>query len=154
MKATKFAVLGATVLGIVSVFLEWISVSGKGGAILDAMPRTGMDNGGPIFLFFFVLALIGAGIGAAKRFGRGLSVLSLIGGLLAAFMGLVKYADIENAAREASKIGATVDAAMGYWLFFVCSCAIVVLSLVNLIKPEKKETAAPAMGSATMAHSG
>jgi hypothetical protein len=48
MKATKFAVLGA-VLGIVSVFLDWISVSGKGGAVLDAMPRTGMDNGGPVF---------------------------------------------------------------------------------------------------------
>ena len=139
MKATKFAVLGATVLGIVSVFLDWISVSGKGGAVLDAMPRTGMDNGGPVFLFFFFLALIGSGIGVLKRFGRGLSVLTMIGGLLAAFMGLVKYADIGSAAREASKIGATVDAAMGYWVFFVSSCAIVVLSLVNLIKPEKKE---------------
>lgn len=153
MKATKFAVLGATVLGIVSVFLDWISVSGKGGAVLDAMPRTGMDNGGPVFLFFFVLALIGSGIGALKRFGRGLSVLTLIGGLLAVFMGMVKYADIGNAAQEAGKIGATVDAAMGYWLFFACSCAIVVLSLVNLIKPEKKEVAAPRMAGAGMAHS-
>ncbi len=153
MKATKFAVLGATVLGIVSVFLDWISVSGKGGAVLDAMPRTGMDNGGPVFLFFFVLALIGSGIGALKRFGRGLSVLTFIGGLLAVFMGMVKYADIGNAAQEAGKIGATVDAAMGYWLFFACSCAIVVLSLVNLIKPEKKEAAGPRMAGAGMAHS-
>jgi hypothetical protein len=153
MKATKFAVLGATVLGIVSVFLDWISISGKGGAVLDAMPRTGMDNGGPVFLFFFVLALIGSGIGVLKRFGRGLSVLTLIGGLLAAFMGLVKYADIESAASEAGKIGATVGAAPGYWLFFVCASAIVVLSLINLIKPEKKEAVGPRMTGATMAHS-
>jgi LPXTG-motif cell wall-anchored protein len=153
MKATKFAVLGATVLGMISVFLDWISVSGKSGAILDALPRTGMDNGGPVFLFFFILALIGSGIGVLKRYGRGLAVLTLIGGLLSAFMGLVKYADIEAAAKEATKIGATVDAGMGYWLFFTCSCAIVVLSIVNLIKPEKKEPAVPRMVGAGMAHS-
>lgn len=143
MKSVKFAVLGATLLAMVAVFLPWISVSGDAGLLSSSMPRTGMDNGGPVFLFLLMMPLVGAAVGAAKRFGRGLAALSFIGGLLTVFMGLVKYADIDAAAVEAKQIDVVVSAAAGYWVFFLAAAAVCVTSLAGLIKPEKKPAAAP-----------
>mgnify|MGYP000178300774 CR=1 FL=1 len=147
MKATKFAVLGLTIIGMASVFMDWIAVGGKNAAAFaDKMPLSGMDNGGPIFLFFLALPLLAAVIGISKRFGRGMGVLSLIGGLLAVFMGLVKYSDIGSAAQSAKGLDVSVDAAIGYWLFFVSSCGIFLAGVVALIAPEKKVAAPAAVG--------
>jgi hypothetical protein len=147
MKQVKFAVLGSSLLATVAVFLEWVHVSGELPAILGALPRTGMENGGPIFLVLLAMPLAGAGIGAAKRFGRGLAGLSLFGALCASFLGLVKYADIEAAGREVGKLGAKLEvtAGVGYWLFLVGAVVALLASVVGLIKPEKVE--APKLAS-------
>ncbi|NUP11447.1 MAG: hypothetical protein HOW73_35830 [Polyangiaceae bacterium] len=150
MKSLKFAVLGATVAAMAAVFLDWISVSGDLPSALEGtLPRSGMDNGGPVYLFLLSFPLIGAGVGALKRYGRGLAGLSFVGALLTVFMGLVKYADIDEAAREAGKIGANLGVATGYWLFFLGACAACIASLIALIKPEKKPEASalPAPGA-------
>jgi hypothetical protein len=140
MKATKWIVGGGALLGIASVFMSWISVDGKANKLLDALPKTGMENGGPVFIVLLSLPLIAAVVGAAKRFGRGMAGLALAGGLLSAFMGLVKYADIESAGKIAKGI-ATVSAAPGYWLFFIGSVVAMVGGIIGLIKPEKAEEA-------------
>lgn len=143
MKSAKFAVLGSTLLAVIAVFLPWISVSGDAGLFGSALPRSGMDNGGPVFLFFLMMPLVGAGIGALKRYGRGLAALSFVGGLLTVFMALVKYADIDGAAGEAKQLDVVVSAAAGYWVFFVAASAICAASLAALIRPEKKPAPAP-----------
>ncbi len=149
MKATKFAVLGLTILTMAAVFADWISVNGKNAsALLQKIPRTGMENGGPIFLFFLSLPLLAAVIGMARRFGRGMATLALVGAALSLFMALVKYNDIEAAALSAEGLGASVEAAGGFWLFFVASLAIFFTALVGLILPEKKPALPAAAGAA------
>lgn len=148
MKSFKFIVGGAALIGIISVFLKWISIDGKLPKVLaGAMPESGMDNGGPVFIFLLALPLIAAGIGALKRFGRGLSALALVGSLAAAFMAMVKYDDIEKGARAAAKLGGnvTMSAAPGFWVFLIASTAALLVSLVSLVKPEpQRPSGAPA----------
>ncbi|NUO48437.1 MAG: hypothetical protein HOV80_06240 [Polyangiaceae bacterium] len=141
MKPVKFVVLGAAALASIGVFLDWIAVTGDVPALIrDAMPKSGMENGGPIFLFFLAMPLLAAGIGAAKRFGRGLSVLAIIGSALASLLALVKWADIESAGDELAKLGGggSVGVAPGYWLVFFGATIALFASFVTLIKPEPK----------------
>lgn len=141
MKPVKFVVLGAALLASIGVFLDWIAVTGDVPALIrDAMPKSGMENGGPVFLFFLAMPLVAAGIGAAKRFGRGLSVLAIIGSALASLLALVKWADIESAGDELSKLGGSgsVGVAPGYWLVFFGAFVACLASFVTLIKPEPK----------------
>ncbi len=140
MKPVKFVVLGSAVLASIGVFLDWISVSSDVPAIIrEGLPKNGMENGGPLFLFFLAMPLLAAGIGAAKRFGRGLSVLAIIGSALASFLALAKWADIDDAAIELSKLGAggTVGVAPGYWLVFCGALVACLASFVTLVKPER-----------------
>lgn len=144
MKSVKFGVLIATLVASLGVFLDWISVSGQlPRAIGQGLPTSGMDNGGPIFLFFLAMPLIGAAIGIARRFGRGLAALALVGSLLASFLALIKYADIDEAAQELAKLGgsATVSAAPGYWLVVCGAFAAAGASLLAVVKPEPKPLA-------------
>jgi hypothetical protein len=146
MKHLKFIIGGAALLGIIGVFLTWVNIEGAIPKLLgpDAIPTSGMDNGGPVFIFLLALPLIAAVIGILKRFGRGLAVLALVGGLAATFMGLVKGADIDDAAAELKKLGgaATLSYAPGYWVCFIASCIVLVVSIVALIKPEPKPATA------------
>ncbi len=135
MKQTKWIVGGGALLGIVSVFLDWMKLDGTVTGPLAALPKSGMENGGPVFIVLLALPLIAAAVGAAKRFGRGMAVLALLGGLLAAFMALVKYGDITDAAKLAKGM-ATISVAPGYWLLFVGSTVALVGGIVGLIKPE------------------
>ena len=147
MKSIKFGVLGATIVAMGAVFMNWISVSeGVPKTVTEALPMTGMDNGGPVFLFLLGMPLLGAGIGALKRFGRGLAALSFVGSLLAVFLGLVKWVDIDDAAQELSAIGATIGGGSGYSIFFLAASAACLASFVGLIKPEKKPELAPVGG--------
>ncbi len=141
MKPVKFVVLGSAALASVGVFLDWISVSGDVPRLVkDALPRSGMENGGPVFLFFLAMPLLAAAIGAAKRFGRGLGLLARAGAALATLLALVKYADIDGAAAELSKLGGsgTVGVAPGYWLVFCGALFASLASFVTLVKPEPK----------------
>jgi hypothetical protein len=149
MKPIKFVVLGSALLASIGVFLDWISVSADAPKLLrESLPASGMENGGPIFLFFLGMPLLAAGIGAAKRFGRGLSVLAIIGSALATLLALVKYADIDEAGRELAKIAGSsaVSAAPGYWMVFTGSLVACLAAFVTLIKPERAPTPAPAIG--------
>lgn len=149
MKPVKFIVLGAAALASIGVFLDWISVNGDVPALVrDTMPKSGMENGGPIFLFFLAMPLLAAGIGAAKRFGRGLSVLAIIGSALASLLALVKYADIDEAGRELAKLGSsgTLGAAPGYWLVFTGALIACLASFVTLVKPERAQPPPAAFG--------
>ncbi len=146
MKATKWIVGGGAVLGIVSCFLDWASIElgGASKAVAAEFPTGGMDQGGPIFIFLLALPLIAAVVGIIKRMGRGMGVLALIGGLLTAFMGLVKYADIDRAAAELASVGiGSVSVASGYWLMFGCSVVCTAGGLIALIKPEPKPQLVP-----------
>jgi hypothetical protein len=147
VKATKFIVGGAAVVGIGACFLDWASIELGGAAKKMAVefPTSGMDNGGPVFIFFFALPLIAALVGVLKRMGRGMGVLAAIGGLLAAFLGLVKYADISDAGAKLADAGmGQVAVAPGYWAMFFASLLCLLAGLVALIKPEPKpEKAAP-----------
>lgn len=144
MKPVKFIVLASTLVSILGVLaFDWISVTGSLPKLLSDLPRTGMDNGGAIFLFFLAMPLIGAGIGAAKRFGRGLALLSMFGSFVASFFSLVKYSDIDQAARTAKSLGVTLGVGMGYWIFFAGASVAFLASLVALIKPEPKPAVAP-----------
>lgn len=141
MRPVKFVVLGAAALASIGVFLDWVSVSADAPKIIrEAMPTSGMENGGPVFLFLLGMPLLAAGIGAAKRFGRGLSVLALIGSALASLFALVKYADIDGAGRQLAKLGGgsagAVSAAPGYWIVFFGATIACLASFVTLIKPE------------------
>lgn len=140
MKPVKMVVLGASLLAVVGVFLEWVSVSGSLPKVLaSTLPRSGMDNGGPIFLFLLAMPLLAAGIGLKRPFGRGFAGLSLFGALGATFFALVKYSDIEEAGREVAKVakGVSVSAGFGYWIFFVGAAVAMVASVAGLIKPER-----------------
>ena len=141
MKANKFIVGVGALLGIVATFLEWAVVDFDGPAAgLDiAVPTSGMDNGGPIFIFFSAMPLIAALVGVVKRFGRGMGVLALIGGLLATFLALVKYADISDAGAQLADQGmGSVGVAGGFWVLFVGCALAAVGGLLALIKPEPK----------------
>ncbi|MFO0554020.1 MAG: hypothetical protein U0271_36910 [Polyangiaceae bacterium] len=144
MKFTKFAVLGGALTAMIGVFLKWIQVGGDAPkTLLAELPMTGMDNGGPVFLFFLALSAIGAGVGSLKRFGRGLAGLSFGGSLLTVFMAFVKYADIEEAGHAAKELGVTVEVASGYWVLFIGASLACLASLVALVKPEPKLAAPP-----------
>ncbi len=121
MKATKFVVGAGAAFGILAVFLDWMSIEGKAVGLLKELPTSGMSNGGPVFLFLLGFPLLAAAIGAAKRFGRGMATMALLGGLLSAFMALVKYADIQSAGKMAKQLGVTVSVAPGYWILFLGS---------------------------------
>lgn len=146
MKATKFIVGAGALLGIVACFLDWASVEFEGAAesVMAAVPRSGMDNGGPIFIFFLAMPLIAAVIGIIKRFGRGMGVLAFIGGLLATFMAMMKWADISEGGAELAKAQmGSMEVAGGFWLLFLGCTLATVGGLVALIKPEPKALATP-----------
>jgi hypothetical protein len=141
MKAVKLVVGGAAVMGMIGTFLPWIDVGGAGatGKFAAALPRSGMDNGGVLFLVLLAVPLLAALLGLRKGMGRGLGALALVGGLLSLFMALVKYADIQKAGRLAAKVSAdlTISAGAGYWLLFAGSLIALLGGLVALIKPER-----------------
>ncbi len=146
MKATKFIVGAGAVLGIAACFMDWAAVELTGLAKEvsgGGFPAGGMDQGGPVFIFLLAMPLIAAAVGLLKRMGRGMGVLALLGGLLATFMGLVKYSDISEAGAKLAEAGmGSVSAAPGYWLMFVASVICTVGGLVALIKPEPKPAVA------------
>jgi hypothetical protein len=145
MKATKWIVGGAALVGISSTFMDWMSIElgGLAKSVADDVPTGGMDNGGPIFIFLLGLPLLAAIIGIAKRFGRGMGVMALIGGLLATFLALVKYADISEAAAQLASAGmGQASVAVGYWVLFVGSTLATLGGLFALIKPEPAPTLA------------
>lgn len=144
MKQIKFAVLGSSVLASFGVFLDWIDVSGDlPSAISDGLPRSGMENGGAVFLFLLGMPLLAAGIGCLKRFGRGLAALALFGASLAMLFALAKSADIRHATEKLVEYGfsGTIDLASGYWVLVVGSVVSVVASMAGLVKPEPKLSA-------------
>jgi hypothetical protein len=150
MKPIKFAVLGSSVLATIAVFTEWAKIEGDFPSIVkDALPTSGMGNGGPVFLFLLAFPLAASAVGSAKRFSRGLAITSFVGALLATLVGLAKYSDISHAGDELSKIGATgtITAAPGYWVFFVGALVTALASLAGIVRPEPKLAAAPAPGS-------
>ncbi len=153
MKATKFIVGAGAVIGIAGCFMDWAAIDlsgiaeklGSGG-----MPTAGMDHGGPVVIFFLLMPLIAAAVGIAKRMGRGMGVLALIGGLLSALIGLVKYADIEEAGALLADNGmGTVEVAGGYWVMFAGCTLALVGGLIALIKPEPKPAPPPQMQQPT-----
>jgi hypothetical protein len=150
MKASKWIVLAGAGIGIISTFMPWITVESGGAgalgeALLEELPTSGMDNGGPVFIFLLALALVAGIVGAIKRFGRGMGGLALAGGLLSTFMALVKYADIHDAASQLSGLGnATIGTAIGWYLLFFGSLAATMGGIAALIKPEPKLALQPA----------
>jgi hypothetical protein len=152
LKATKFIVGAGALLGIVGTFLDWATVELEGPAagLGAAVPTSGMDNGGPIFIFLLALPLVAAIVGLIKRFGRGMGVLALVGGLLASLLALVKYADISDAGAEIARQSmGSMSVAGGYWVMFV-GCSITAIGgLIALVKPEPKPATPP--GAAVMA---
>lgn len=147
MKATKFIVGAGAVIGIAACFMDWaaIELTGMAKAVAgDTFPTAGMDQGGPVFIFLLAMPLIAALVGVLKRMGRGMGALAFIGGLLASFMGLVKYADIADAGTKLAdaNMGA-VDAAAGFWLMFMGALIATIGGLIALIKPEPKPQPAP-----------
>jgi hypothetical protein len=136
---------GSALVGIVSLFLKWVAIDGKPPAIIaDALPTTGMGNGGPIFLIMLLLPIVAAAIGAAKRFGRGFAVMALVGALGAWLLAMVKLSDISHAGDELSKLGMgdggdfSVSAASGYYVFLFATSIAALGSIVGLVKPEPK----------------
>ena len=122
MKATKWIVGGGAVVGTVGCFMDWATVQASGAAkeLLADFPARGMDQGGPIILFFLGMPLLAALVGVIRRMGRGMGALALVGGLISAFFALVKYADIQGAATKMASAGmGNVAVAPGYWLVFV-----------------------------------
>ncbi len=143
MKPIKWIVGGAALLGIASTFTNWMTWEGKLPKLLADLPASGMDHGGPVFIFFLALALIAALIGIIRRFGRGMAVLAMIGGLLSTFVSLLKYGDITEAAGILAKAGvASVSVAAGWYVLFFASAACMLVPIVALIKPEPKPTPA------------
>jgi hypothetical protein len=143
MKSLKYIVGGSALVGIVSLFLKWVAIDGNAPAIIaGALPTTGMGNGGPIFLVMLALPIAAAAIGAAKRFGRGLSVMALLGALGAWLLAMVKLSDISHAGDELSKLGMggdfTLSAAGGYYVFLLATSIVVLGSIAGLVKPEPK----------------
>jgi hypothetical protein len=144
MKSLKYVVGGSALVGIASLFLKWVAIDGNPPAIVaGALPTTGMGNGGPVFLVLLALPIVAAGIGAARRFGRGLSVMALLGALGAWLLAMVKLADISHAGDELAKLGVGVgsfslSAAGGYYVFLFATSVVVLGSIVGLVKPEPK----------------
>jgi hypothetical protein len=139
MNPIKFVVLGSSLVASAAVFMNWISFKGELPKLLADLPVTGMQNGGPIFLFFLGLAVIAGAIGAARRFGRGLAVLALVGALCSTLLGILKWGDISDATKSAEQLGGLVELSIapGYWIFFLGSLVAFVASIAGLVKPEK-----------------
>jgi len=108
--------------------------------LADAVPATGMGNGGPVFIVLLLLPISAAGIGAMKRFGRGLSAMALVGALGAWLLAMVKLSDISSGGEVLSQLGAkvTMSAAGGYYVFLFATTVVTLASIVGLIKPEPK----------------
>jgi hypothetical protein len=155
MKATKFIVGTGVVVGIAGCFMDWAAIDLSGiaeGLSTDRMPTAGMDHGGPVILFLLALPLIAALLGLLKRMGRGMGALAFVGGLLAALLAMVKYADIEDAGALLADNGmGSVEVAGGYWVMFAGCTIAMVGGLIALIKPEPKP-APPAMPQAPAYH--
>jgi hypothetical protein len=149
MKATKWIVGGGALVGIAGTFMEWMTIELEGLAkdvAGSSMPTSGMDNGGPIFIFFLCLPLCAAIIGILKRFGRGMGGLALAGGILSLLLAMLKYADISSAATLLSEGGmGNAAVAPGYWVLFAGSALAAAGGLIALIKPEPKPQVAPPM---------
>jgi hypothetical protein len=148
MKNIKYVVGGSALLGIISLFLKWVSIDGSlGGALgslVDALPTSGMGNGGPVFLFLLALPLVAAAVGAARRFGRGLSITALLGAVGAWLLAMVKLSDISHAGETLSQLGGqiTTSAAGGFYAFLLATTVAVLASFAGIVKPEPKVAAA------------
>jgi hypothetical protein len=146
MKPIKLFVLGSSLLATLAVFSDWVKMEGDLPPIIKtAMPTSGMQNGGPLFMCLLALPLIAAGVGALKRFGRGLAVTSFVGAFLASLLGLAKYSDFSAATSEIAKLGATgtIGAATGYWIFLLFCFFTTAASLVGIVRPEPKLAGTP-----------
>ena len=143
MKVNKWIVGVGAAMGIVSVFCKWMSVDKELTGALANLPVSGMQNGGAVFLVLLALPAMAATIGALKRFGRGMAVLALIGGLLSSLLAMVKFGDISKAAALGKQLSVTISVAPALWLLLLGSLAAALGGIVGLIKPERAAQAAP-----------
>jgi hypothetical protein len=149
VKATKFIVLTAGIIGVAAFFLPLIGATGAHGWSESAFglvrPHEGMDAR-TTALSSLVLAAFGAVpacviiglIGViGGRFGRGLGAGALIMGGLGMAAWALLYIDFSNLSAELDSGGFQMRISLGMWALFGCLAACSVAGLLALISPDR-----------------
>jgi hypothetical protein len=137
MKQLKLGILGAGLVGLIAIFLPYISAGGQSMKFWDfrQMPSgfaSGLLNGPKqvyIALIGFLAAGAVAGLAVAtKRLARWQAIVGLVGFLLA-----LATEGVRKGLSGAEGIGT----AIGGKLLFLAAIAGIVVSIVGIAKPEK-----------------
>lgn len=132
----KVVVAAAAALGVASCFLSWLEVKGGAPALVEGLPRQGMELGGPVLLACLAVPLIVALVAIAGRFGRGLALLGVVGSMAASAAGNLKLQGLRAAVDELAEVGVTAEVGAGFYLYLGACSAMIVGCLVAAIRPE------------------
>ncbi|MGI8416435.1 MAG: hypothetical protein ACR2P2_09595 [Nakamurella sp.] len=138
-------VLGGLVTAI-AAFLAWVSLSGQGitvtvngiGSVSGADVQTTGATDGWITFGAGVVALIVGGLALARKGGRGLQVLAILAGVVAAGVPIYDLVKNNSDLQSAKEQGVDVSYSIGIWLTIVGGVVVVLGAIIAMIGARKQ----------------